>query len=634
MKEKRNRCAPVLAAALALAAPIAVAAAASPLPKVTLRSLPSSVSPGQKLSFRGKARAGSHGTRAVEATFALSTDRKLSAKDVRLGRLKIKSIAPHNKLELRVKLKVPSSATPGSYHFLVCLKPKGKRSGNRCRSLRSMTVEGAGNGVFPGSIPRSLRGITPHPRSATPHLDNADAVTGRVTPGSGGTLSTTSGDGTKYTLKVPAGAVISPLTVTMTPLSSVGGLGMSGGFVGGVQMAPNGLQLLNPARLTIVPTSGAPTSGRTAFGYEGTGQNVGLLPRDPGSSLSFELTHFSGGGVGSATGGDLAAQYNHAPAGTAAQFQQELQRLSPSDRLQTFNQYYTSVLKPKLEAALGDESLAPAATTEALAAVRQMEILGSDVSATRQEIFGFILRILKNAFNRSYDRCVNNHDPSQTYNLLGYLRQLEILGGGGEVDASKTWKCVWFKLDYQVDFSHQSGSNIKESMGVESLGAPIEYDGPKNVLDGELPLTVTHYTFEHYLCTPSQYGGTTKVTEQGFAKVNLSPNPKQEQKQGHSVITYGPPAITLVIDHGTIEVTHNCASPPDHDPSFYHGEWHHVFPDLERSGANGPSTLGPSLWTLLGGAVYAKTNLGVRHVDVGSDHRTGNLRFTLHHTPG
>ena len=58
-----------------------------------------------------------------------------------------------------------------------------------------------------------------------------------MTPGSGGTLNTTGGDGTKYTLKVPAGAVLSPVTVTMTPLSSVGGLGMSGGLVGGVVCA-------------------------------------------------------------------------------------------------------------------------------------------------------------------------------------------------------------------------------------------------------------------------------------------------------------------------------------------------------------------------------------------------------------
>jgi hypothetical protein len=611
-----------------VAVPLAIAAAGSPAPSVTLAKLPSTVTPGQKLSITGTAHAGSQGTGTARFTFALSHDAKLSAGDLRIGSLKVKPIAAHKSRKVSVRLAVPASAATGSYRLLAC--DKGKKP-PKCRSLRSVTVR-FGNGVFPDSIRKSLRGITPHPRSVTPHTDDAHAVTGVVTAGSGGTLNTTGADGTQYTLSVPAGAVLSDLTLTMTPLSSVDGLGMSGGFVGGVQMNPDGVELLKPAKLTIVPRGGAPASGLTAAVYEGNGANFGLVPRDPGSGLSFELTHFSGGVVGSATSGDLATQQNHAPAGTADQFRQLSEHGNSAALRNTFNQYYNDVIKPKLIAALDDESLAPGAIQEAVGALRQMEILGFDVSSTNAEVFKYIVQILKNAYNRSYDRCVKNHAPSEAIQMLGHLRMLTIFGAGDEVDASKVPKCIRFKLDYQVDFTHgQPGSLNSETMGVESLGAQLEYDMSQNALTGSLPLTVTHYTFSNYNCNGID-GGTTTVKAPGTARVAVDPQITRLLTNGHVVTLYSA-KITLLLDHGTIEVTHNCASPPDNDPSFYHGMWHSVFPDLEQNGANGPSTLGPPLWSYLGGATWAKTNLDLRTVTTPGDTKTGNLRFTLYHTP-
>src|SRR3954447_15309731 len=611
----------------AVAAPLASAATGSSGPSVTLPKPPPAVAPGQKLTLTGTRRAGSLQTGATQFTFALSHDGKLSAGDLRLGSLKVKPIAARKTRKVSVRLAVPASAATGSYRLLACVK--GKKPA-RCKSVKAVTVR-LGNGLFPDSIPKSLRGITPHPRSVTPHTDDAHAVSGLITAGSGGTLNTTGADGTQYTLAVPAGAVLSDLTVTMTPLSSVDGLGMSGGFVGGVQMNPDGVELLKPAKLTIVPRSGAPASGITAAVYEGNGANFALVPRDPGGGLSFELTHFSGGVAGSATSGDLAAQQNHAPAGTADQFRQEADRGNSTAISNTFNHYYSDVIKPKLIAALDDESLAPGAIQEALGALRQMEILGLDVSSTNAEVFKYIVQILKNAFNRSYDRCVTNHAPSEAIQMLGHLRMLTILGAGNDVDAGKVPKCVRFKLDYQVDFTHDLGSLNSETMGVESLGAQLEYDMSQNALTGTLPLTVTHYTLSNYNCPVN--GGTGRVKAPAAATVAVNPEITRLQVNGHVVTLYSA-KISLLLDHGTIEVTHNCASPPDHDTSFYQNMWHPLFPDLEQNGANGPSTLGPPVWSYLGGATWAKTNLDVRTVMTSGDTKTGNLRFTLYHTPG
>ena len=430
-----------------------------------------------------------------------------------LGHASLNALRRKRSVKGVVRLKVPRTVKSGSYFLLGCVEHVRAAAGRRaaraaCRAARGRVVIAA-----VGSIPTSLPGITPNPRGVTPHLDVAHATSGTVTPNGGGTLTTTGADGTHYRLDVPAGAVLSPLAVTMTPLSSVDGLGMSGGLVGGVQMGPDGLQLLEPAKLTITPHPGAPTTRLTAFAYHGNGANLGLVPLDPGG-LSFELMHFSGDGVGSASAADRAAQYAHAPAGTLDQFRQEAQRLQGDHQgtLALFNTYYTQVLKPTLEAALDDETLAPGAVVAALSALRQMEILGYDVSATRAEVFQLIINILKNAFNRAYDRCVNQHNPAEVQNLIADLRALALRGAEGQVDASKVGKCVQFKLDYTGDFTDNAkGSTIQgEDLGVESLQAQLSYNSSTGTLEADLPLTITHITDYNYLCVANGDTGTAR----------------------------------------------------------------------------------------------------------------------------
>ncbi|HEX2168179.1 MAG TPA: hypothetical protein VHG09_13175, partial [Longimicrobiales bacterium] len=107
--------------------------------------------------------------------------------------------------------------------------------------------------------------------------DDDHAVT-RVITSRGGTLIATGGDGTRYRLRIPEGAVLSPVSITMTPVASVSGLPVSGGNAAAVQLEPSGLQLYRAAELTIMPRVDVPAAEQVAFAWYGTGQDAHQYP--------------------------------------------------------------------------------------------------------------------------------------------------------------------------------------------------------------------------------------------------------------------------------------------------------------------------------------------------------------------
>ena len=134
---------------------------------------------------------------------------------------------------------------------------------------------------------------------AKPRIDAARArrgTLGRL----GGTVSATGADGTIYALVVPPGALTADTAITLTPLRAIAGLPVTGPAVG-VQFGPDGLVLRQPATLRITRKGAAP---RTTVGYVyvGNGRDVALeRARRAGSSLTIEISHFSGAGAGQIT---------------------------------------------------------------------------------------------------------------------------------------------------------------------------------------------------------------------------------------------------------------------------------------------------------------------------------------------
>ncbi|OLC57623.1 MAG: hypothetical protein AUH85_02855 [Chloroflexi bacterium 13_1_40CM_4_68_4] len=146
----------------------------------------------------------------------------------------------------------------------------------------------------------------------------------------GAVLIVSAANGTKFTLDVPQHALAADVTVTMTPVSSIGGLPLKGGLGGAVQFEPEGLQLLLPATLTIEPARSIPFAEQLGFGYSGQGKDFHLMPLAPrGDKIQLFVTHFSGDGVGQGTASDVAGV---TPGTAEGRYQQQVAEISANAR--------------------------------------------------------------------------------------------------------------------------------------------------------------------------------------------------------------------------------------------------------------------------------------------------------------
>ena len=232
------------------------------------------------------------------------------------------------------------------------------------------------------------------------NLDAKTAATALITP-AGGSLSATAADGTAFTLTLPAGALEKDAQITLTPASSIDGLPFSGGLVGALQMAPEGLRLLQAATLTIESPKTVAAEGfqTVAFGYHQGGEGMYLNPAAiSGNVMTLEVWHFSGAGAAQGTPAEVNAQQEqHVPQNAEDAFTQEMQQFEGRERqaellkgqagqepdpefgektIAAIKQGFKDFLEPQLAIALQDCEKAPAILARALGALRQMELMG------------------------------------------------------------------------------------------------------------------------------------------------------------------------------------------------------------------------------------------------------------------
>jgi hypothetical protein len=96
-------------------------------------------------------------------------------------------------------------------------------------------------------------------------------------------------------------------------LSALDGLPVSGSFLGAVQLAPEGLQLVEPAALVVTAPGIIDLADAVSYVYEGSGDDFHFVPLLPGflgtgaghTSVLVPIEHFSGGGFTTATLPDM-----------------------------------------------------------------------------------------------------------------------------------------------------------------------------------------------------------------------------------------------------------------------------------------------------------------------------------------
>lgn len=193
-------------------------------------------------------------------------------------------------------------------------------------------------------------------------LDSQAAVHDSVTV-AGKTLHASSG-GVDYTLRIPAGALQTPTTITMTPVTAMDSLGVTR-LIGAVELQPQGLVLAKAASLTITVSHSAPANTHLiGFSFEGQADSVELrLPTDSATSITLAVPHFSGGGAAFATLGQIQSFAPHR-ASTQAQFWSDslvlLTLLDPRDFLGEQNlmrTWFHEVVLPAMQNAGSDVQL-------------------------------------------------------------------------------------------------------------------------------------------------------------------------------------------------------------------------------------------------------------------------------------
>jgi hypothetical protein len=175
--------------------------------------------------------------------------------------------------------------------------------------------------------------ITPaEPLNVTVQLDELYTVSGSISV-NGGSMVLTGGDGTEFTLEVPAKALVVDTVITMTAVKSIAGAPLDDGAVFAVQLEPSGLFFNDLVTLTIVPAKEIPIKEQIIFAYEGAGQDYHLAVIDPYSKdIKIKLMGFSGAGIGSGPESAWAANLQIQGNETRARLEQKLGALVQYDR--------------------------------------------------------------------------------------------------------------------------------------------------------------------------------------------------------------------------------------------------------------------------------------------------------------
>jgi hypothetical protein len=228
-----------------------------------------------------------------------------------------------------------------------------------------------------------------------------------VVSSAGGSVSAVAADGTKFTLTLPKGAVQGSEKITLTPVSAAEGLPFSGGMVGAVQMAPEGLRLFAPAVLSIESPKAVAAKGfeTVAFAYHKAGEGMYLNPSEAkGGALTMEIWHFSGGGGAQGTPTEIKTQQTqHVPSNAEDAFTQRVREYIGQQRqaellgqetdpdfagtIQDFlREAYDSFVGPELPVALKDCDKATAIMSKALGWARQVQLMNLSESKKGTEL--------------------------------------------------------------------------------------------------------------------------------------------------------------------------------------------------------------------------------------------------------
>jgi hypothetical protein len=321
----------------------------------------------------------------------------------------------------------------------------------------------------------------------TPELDNKDLVDALI-PAKGGQVILTLPSGVAYNLNIPKGALLNDQEISMVPITRIDGMRLSGGLIGGVQLEPEGLELLTPATLTITVPKGYDPKQMVGFGYHGEGDGFHLdLASGDGKTITLPIFSFSGHGAASGTPGSIANQADQPVASPADAYAQQLtnavkQCVGQDDSqcvslIQMIIDQYNDKIQPALSDAQNNDNLIDSAAGAFLQWLHGVELLGLDrVITINRNTYDFpalidkglhmVFKGTRNAFDQESNRCINMDDISQSRKMATRLQQLALLSDDYQppYDLQTKWKdfeaCVRYTLIFKSHLVWKMGDSM------------------------------------------------------------------------------------------------------------------------------------------------------------------------------
>jgi hypothetical protein len=274
-------------------------------------------------------------------------------------------------------------------------------------------------------------------------LDAARAVRGAITADGGGRVTVTAANGVTYTLDVPPGALLDDETVTLTPVTAIGGFAVGGGLLAAVHAEPSGLLFLKPATLTIgLPA--APGGPLVGFGYDGPGVDFHTeLLTAAGATARILVTHFSGFGAGAASSPEVRAILARPSSSASQQFADQFLALANQgvrDRqpyLDLVRRWYRTVIRPALQNGVGDDGRLRQALRDYDQWLLVLQTgplvfgLGFSLSlpAEQAEALSLIAAAIRDAVARADARCLARHSLADAETALEW----QVIAGEADV---------------------------------------------------------------------------------------------------------------------------------------------------------------------------------------------------------
>jgi hypothetical protein len=556
-----------LTAFVGLAVPATAPAAAhhhrapAALPRIKAVSPLAAAQPGARVAVRVTL-AGRSGR--THLSFLLSPKPRPGGSARRLGSgATVPAVKQGHSLQITRTIVIPRRTKIAHWYLLACV---GSGRPSRCAS--------AGLPVL----------APPSPRNISVQTDGAHAASARIAAATGGTVTATGADGSTYALTLPPNALTSDETITLTPVSSLAGL-KAGSPAAGVQIAPDGLSLLAPGRLTITPAKAVPVARQIAYFWHGIGQGSGLYAPNPDpKSFTLTLDHFSGYELVDGSAADRAALANQPVAvqdryadlaaaaaaardagdsgAAAARFQAAL--------IAFYKTQYEAVVKPALDAAAGDDTLANSALQLGLSWAHDVAALGAGFDAETRSVMSQMAAILDNALVRSAQRCTTDVAFTQRVLYLAHLRAVLGVGDAATAgDFAKAQRCLQFVLDFTATTA--DSQHYFYGSDVQLKGLKISALGPDTANQVNAPAPVSGTV---------QY---TRLTESGGCPVSWEPS--QELKPftvyrleidstlrevvdaaGHTTFQSPPPSVGLIMSPGMYQEHYSRSCPGSNSP--------------------------------------------------------------------